>query len=273
MVRAALGKAWPGHDRRPRHVVLAHDALVDSDGWPTDGLRELVDNVVAHQRGTAASAAVDIMEFMDFESGVRASAARPSPYGVIPPYLFIGGKDSGRLDANTGAVRLAIEQKKGGGETGSSYPSCWTEASCWTAARRPALWTPTTLTAWASSVWIAHMDEKSADRGTLESFRGLAKGLARRGRPVTGMYGGLFMLRQGPRGCTARHGALHLLRRAQDSVRRRRTGRHRHVLPGACAHENSVLRQRRCRVGAGLGPVQMRLLRGDARGITPGPAV
>lgn len=55
------------------------------------------------------------MEFMDFESGVRASAARPSPYGVIPPYFFIGGKDSGRLDANTGAVRLAIEQKKGGG--------------------------------------------------------------------------------------------------------------------------------------------------------------
>lgn len=103
---------------------LAHDALVDSDGWPTDGLRELVDNVVAYQRGTAASTAVDIMEFMDFESGVRASATRLSPYGVIPPYFFIGGKDSGWLDVNTGAVRLAIEQKKGGGETGSSYPSC-----------------------------------------------------------------------------------------------------------------------------------------------------
>lgn len=51
---------------------------------------------------------------MDFESGVRASATRPSPYGVIPPYLFIGGKASGRLNVNTGAVRLAIEQREEG---------------------------------------------------------------------------------------------------------------------------------------------------------------
>lgn len=56
---------------------LAYDALVDSDGWPTDGLRELVDNVVAYQRGTAASAVTDVWSLW---ISSRASArARRAP--------------------------------------------------------------------------------------------------------------------------------------------------------------------------------------------------
>ena len=179
---------------------LAHDTLVDSGGWLADGLRELVDNVVAYQRDAAASTAVDIMEFMDFESGTRTGTTRPSPYGVIPPYFFIGGKSSGWLNVNTGAVRLAIEQKKEGDRI--VVPIMLDRSVMLDRGEAARIVDAYDIDGVDEfMVWIAHMDEKSADRGTLECFRDLVKGLARRGKPVTSMYGGLFILLvRGPAG-------------------------------------------------------------------------
>ena len=172
-------------------LSLRPDMLVDSDGNPTGSLQELVDNVVAYQRDAANYAADDVEEFVKFESG--DAAAPLSPYGIMPPYFFIDGKSSSWLDANMGAVRLAIEQKRRGDKVvvpimiDRSVMLDRTEA-----ARIVNAYDIDGVDEFM--VWAVQMDEKSADRGTLECFRDLVTDLARRGRPVTSMYGGLFTL-------------------------------------------------------------------------------
>ena len=174
---------------------LGPSDLVDGGGGPTDGLRELVDNVVAYQRDAAMSAATTIGEFLDFEQGAAPAAAdaaqRPSPYGIMPPYFFIDRKASKWLHVNTSAVRLAVEQKRQGDRI---IVPIMIDRSVMldreAVARIVDAYDIDGVDEFM--VWPAYMDEKKADRGTLECLRDLVAGLARCGRPVTNMYGGLF---------------------------------------------------------------------------------
>ena len=181
---------------------LDHAMLVDGGGEPTDGLRELVDNVVAYQRDAVASDAADIREFVEFESGAASAAACSSPYGVMPPYFFIDSKASGWLGANTAAARLAVEQRRQGDRIIVPVMidrSVMIDRAA--AARVVDAYDIDGVDEFM--VWPAYMDERSADRGTLQRFRDLVTGLASRGRPVTSMYGGLFtLLVRGPASAT-----------------------------------------------------------------------
>lgn len=174
---------------------LDPSALVGDGGGPTDSLRELVDNVVTYQRGAASSTAADIGEFLDFEPGAADAdaARRPSPYGIMPPYFFIDRKASRWLRVNTSAVRLAVEQKREGDKI--IVPIMIDRSVMLDREAAGAIVDDYDIDGVDEfMVWPAYVDERSADRRTLECLRDLVAGLARGGRPVTSMYGGLFTL-------------------------------------------------------------------------------
>lgn len=174
-------------------LSLDHAVLVDGDGRPTKSLQELVCNVMSYQKNVIDSTVIDILEFIDFGEGEGTNQPRPAPYGIIPPYFFISEKDSEWLKVNISAVKVAINKRKAGEKIIGVIMIN-------SDIMRDRLAVKNIVSAYNIDgidefmVWPAGMNEKTAERTTLESFKDFMLRLAQYGKPVTSIYGGLFPL-------------------------------------------------------------------------------
>lgn len=167
------------------------------DGVSTDSLRELVQNVIEHQKGAIAGAAGEANPYSSFESDPGGGRAPAGPDWVIPPYFFVDGANSDWIEVNIRSAEAAAEAMP---EAGNLCAMVMVDhdlladhgfADSLASAYRG-------LPVAGYLVWPAYLNENRAEKAELANFRRFAGELSRDGRPVRTAYGGLFSLLAGP---------------------------------------------------------------------------
>ncbi len=184
----------------PNNFELSPSLLIDADQQSTNNLKELVENVMNYQRTKIQDTYDDINEFEEFDEE-KTENLNFKPKWIIPPYFFINNVYDDWLTVNINSIKLSIENKT---STEKIFAVIMLDKEILPHVND----IDTIIDKYdiegidGYMIWCAYLDENSAKKRELTYFQEFIKKLAKFGKPIHNMYGGLFSLLLNEKGMT-----------------------------------------------------------------------
>jgi len=163
---------------------LNENDLIDSNGHPTDGLRQFTRAVIEYQLNRIN---IELASLVDYEPDLEGEA---NPRFLIAPYFLIQNRRWLQICAEM--ANEAIQLK---GKNRLLIPIFINKATLVTPMQRKAVFSALDLPGVDGYIiWVSDFRETNELEGTLRQFRVWVTELSQVGKPVYNLYGGLFSL-------------------------------------------------------------------------------